>query len=233
MSIKSKVVNSCLVYYDDYDFRWVKAIGPNVREWEMRFGSSFEDNKEYDATLVSVGAGTTAITQGVTAGQRALLTNAGNENDSCNLQVVGTPFALAAGHPLYFGAKLAISDATQSDLFVGLANTDTTIMAAHALALSSDGVYFYKVDGGTVVVAGALKASAASSVNAASAMTTGSTIFEVYWDGATVYFYLNGIEVTSMSAGFPTAVLCPSLFFANGEAAAKTATVEWMRCIQL
>jgi len=232
--IKSRWVGSTLVYYDDYDYRFVKAVGPDVREWEMRFGSDFTTACEYTVTYVDIGAGTTVIAQGTTAGQRALITNAANENDSTNLQVVGTPFQLAVGHPLYFGAKIAISDATQSDLFVGLGNTDTTLMAAHALNLSSDGIYFYKVDGGTVAVAGALKAAAASSVNSATAVTTSSMLYEIYYDGVgTVTYYHDGVEVTSMSAGFPTAVLTPSLFYANGAAAAKTATVEWMRCIQL
>lgn len=231
--IKSKYVGSTLVYYDDFDYRFVRAVGPDVRSWEMRFGEDFTTAKEFTVTYVDVGAGTTSIAQAVTAGDRALLTNAGNENDGTNLQVIGTPFALAAGHPLYFGAKLSISDATQSDLLVGLANTDTTLMAAHALNVSSDGVYFYKVDGGTVAVAGALKAAAASSVNSATAVTTSKMLYEIYWDGSTLYFYHDGSLVTSMANGYPTAVLCPSLYFANGEAVAKTAKVEWMRCIQL
>jgi hypothetical protein len=234
MAIKSRYVGSTLVYYDDYDFRWIKAVGPDVREWEMRFGSDFTTAIEYAVTYVDVGAGTSLFTQAITAGDRALITTAQNENDGGQLQLVGTPFALATGHPLYFGAKIAISDATQSDFIVGLANTDTTLIAAHALAVSSDGVFFYKVDGGTIIVAGAEKATAVSTVNAAAAMSTSDTIYEIYYDGVgTVTFYLDGVEVTSMSAGFPTAVLAPSFGLWAGAAAAKTGLVEWMRCIQL
>jgi hypothetical protein len=234
MAVSSKWVGSTLVYYDDYDYRWVKAVGPDVREWELRFGTNFATGAEFTATAVSVGAGTSTPSQAVTAGDRLLMTNAANENDGLNIQVVGTPFQLTSGKPLYFGVKASISDATQSDFMVGLATKDTTIIAAHALSLVDDGFGFYKLDGGTAIVAFAEKAGVVSTVTAAAVATTTKRIYEMYWDGnGTITWYLDGVEVTSMSAGYPTVVLSPSIVLQNGEAVVKTGLVEWMRVIQL
>lgn len=234
MAVSSRWVGSTLVYYDDYEYRWVRAVGPDVRAWELRFGSDFTTACEFTATAVSVGAGTSTPSQAITAGDRLLLTNAAAENDGLNIQVVGTPFQLTSGKPLYFGAKVSISDATQSDFLVGLCSLDTTIIAAHAVALADDGVYFYKLDGGTAIVAAAEKAGTVSSVTAAAIATTAKRIYEIFWDGnGTITYYLDGVEVTSMAAGYPTVVLSPSIVLQNGEAVVKTGLVEWMRCIQL
>lgn len=232
MSVKSKWVGSTLVYYDDYDFRWVRAVGPDVRNWEIRFGQNFTDDAELAITYVDVGAGTSAFTQAITAGNRVLLTTAQNENDGGQFQTVGTGFQLASGHPLYFGAKCAISDATQSDFIVGLASLDTTLVAAHAVAIADDGVYFYKLDGGTTSYACAEKAGT-TSADAAGTMDTSSHIYEIYFDGTTIYFYLDGTLIKSSATAWPTVVLAPSFGVWAGAAAEKTATIEWMRCIQL
>lgn len=232
MAVKSKWVGSNLVYYDDYEYRWVKAFGPDVREWEIRYGQNFTDDAELAITYVDVGAGTSAFTQAITAGNRVLLTTAQNENDGGQFQTVGTGFQLASGHPLYFGIKCAVSDATQSDFFAGLASLDTTLIAAHALGVVDNGIYFSKVDGGTVINATAEKAGTEATDAAASAMTTASRIYEIYFDGTTCYFYLDGTLVSSTTA-WPTVVLAPSFGVWAGAAAEKTATIEWMRCIQL
>jgi hypothetical protein len=103
-----------------------------------------------------------------------------------------------------------------------------------ALALVDDGFGFYKLDGGTALVAFAEKAGVVSTVTAAAIATTTKRIYEMFYDGnGTITWYLDGVEVTSMAAGFPTVVLSPSICLFNGEAAVKTGLVEWMRVIQL
>jgi len=234
MSILSKFVNGNLVYYDDYDYRWVRAVGPDVRSWEMRFGTDFTTACEYTNTVIDVGAGTSLASQAITAGDRCLITTAQNENDSVELQVVGTPFALAAGHPLYFGAKVSISDATQSDFIVGLASKDTNMIAAHAIALADDGVYFYKLDGVTTIYGAEEKSGTVAATACGTAMDASKHIYEIFYDGVgAISFYFDGGLVVQASAGYPTAVLSPSIGLAAGAAAAKTGLVEWMRCIQL
>jgi hypothetical protein len=226
--VKSKWVNGYLVYYDDYDFRWVDAVGPAARKWEMRIGTDFTTAAEYTNTQ----AGTSPTTQGTTAGIRALLTTGGTENNGCNLQVVGTPYQIASSKPFYFGAKVAISDATQSDFAVGLASLDTSIFAAHAVTVINCAM-FTKLDAVTTILASTIKASAVSSDTVGTAMDTSAHVYEIYFDGTTLYYYFDAGLVSAVTAGWPTVVLSPSIALMAGEAAAKTATVEWMRCIQL
>lgn len=230
---KSKFLNGYLVYFDDYEHRWVKAVGPAAREWEMRIGSDFTTAIEYTVTYIDVGAGTSLINQAITAGNRALVTTAQNENDSCEMQLVGTPFQIASGKPFYFGIKCSISDATQSDFLVGLASKDTNLIAAHAVAIADDGVYFYKLDAGTSIVAAAEKAGVVSTAAVGTAMDTSKHIYEITFDGTSLSFYFDATLVSVMTSGWPTVVLSPSFALAAGEAAAKTASIEWMRCIQL
>jgi hypothetical protein len=234
MSIESKILCGAQVYYDDYENRWVRAIGPDVRSWEMRFGSDFTTACEYTVTPVNTGGGTSTIAQGITAGDRALITTDDADNDAINLQVVGTPFQLAAGHPLYFGAKISINEATQSDLLVGMATKDITLIAAHALNVVDDGIYFYKLDN-TVIIYGAYEKSGTVGATASGvAMDTSKHIYEIFYDGVgSITYSVDGAQTVKAESGYPTVVLSPSLFFATGSAAVKTASVEWMRCIQL
>lgn len=234
MSILSKPVNGNLVYYDDYDFRWVRAVGPDVRSWEMRMGTDFTTACEYTVTAINTGGGTSTIAQGITAGIRSIITTDDADNDSINLQVVGTPFQLASGHPLYFGWKGTINEATQSDLLVGMATKDTTLIAAHALNVVDDGIYFYKLDNTTVIYGAYEKAGTVGATASATAMDTSAHIYEIFYDGVgTISYYVDGSLVVQAASGYPTVVLSPSLFFATGSAAVKTCTTEWMRVIQL
>jgi hypothetical protein len=230
--VGSKWVNGYQVYYDDYEYRWVKAIGQSPRAWELRYGSDFTDGNEFAVNYVDVGAGDSAFTQAITAGDRALLTTAQNESDGGQFQLEGTPFQIASGKPFYFGAKLSISDATQSDLFIGLSEIDTTILNAHAVSIGN-GVYFAKLDGVTTISANAEIATVVSTANVGTAMDTSKHTYEIYFDGTTMYFYFDDGLVLSLTSGWPTVVVSPTFAYGAGAAGADTALVEWMRCIQL
>jgi len=226
---KSKFVNGCQVYYDDYENRWVKAIGPNVRDWEMRFGSDFTTAKEYTVTVVG---GVDAITQGILAGSRAAIATAATENNGVNVQVVGTPFQLESGKPCYFGVKMSASQATESDILVGLASTDTSLVAAHAITVIN-GVFFYKDDGATAITTNAMKASVNSAATVGTAMDTSKHVYEILFDGTSLSFFFDSALVNTITTGWPTAVITPSVAVMAGTTTAVTSQIEWMRCIQL
>lgn len=190
----------------------------------------------WDAGLWTVTAtGTSPITASVLADAVALVTTENVEYAGDNIQFAGSQFKLEAGKPAYFGAKLTISDATQTDLLFGLCGIDTTLTnasASHAIAVGASGVFFSKLDG---VTAGYFKTySTATETNSAAAFTldTDPHTYEFYWDGvAAVIAYVDGVEVASFSS-VPSAVLTPSLNFRAGEAGAKTCTIHWIRAIQ-
>ncbi len=229
--VKSKYVNGNLVFYDGTEQRWVDAIGPQARKWDLAIASAAETA---DKTITATG--TSPITNAILEGDRMLITTGGTEYDGDNIQWLGTPFQLASGKPLYFGARVSISDATQSDFLIGLASTDTTLTAAsaaHALAVTDDGIYFYKIDGVTAIYATAEKAGVESSA-AAGTMDTNKHWYEMLYDGSTLSTYFDGSLVSQVAAAsLPTVVLRPSIAFRTGEAAAKTCSVEIFRVIQL
>jgi len=225
--VHSKYVNGYLVYYDDYEHRWLKAIGPAAREWEMRYGTDFTTAKEYTNTQI----GTSPTTQGITAGIRAAMLTTTTEYQGAQLQVVGTPFQIASGKPFYFGAKVSVDQATESDFFVGLAELDTTLLAtssAHALN-HTNSVAFFKKDGATATLAGTVTAGA----TVAAAFTTGDHIYEIMFDGTAMHFYYDASLVSTITSGWPTVVLSPSIALMSGTTTALHGLVSWMRCIQL
>jgi hypothetical protein len=221
-----------LVFYDEAsEASWIDAIGRDVRKWELRYGSDFTTACEYTATAVNA----STIEQGITAGVRAIITSDAAENDGMNVQVVGTPFQLVAGKPLYFGTKVTLSHATRPDFFAGLASTDTALIAAHAIDVGASAVGWYNLSTG----AGALTAYNeihANSVTTASGDTldTSAHVYEFVYDGAgNLDFYFDRVWKVRHSTYVPTVVLTPSIVLQNGTANALTAAVEWMRCIQI
>lgn len=242
MGVRQLQVNDALVYMDDsVENRWYGVVG-NAQGFDLEQAFPIDDTTgdptQFAYTVVEAGTGSTLFTHAVTgSGDKALLTNAAGEYDGANIQLKGEAVTVTTGKPFYCGAKIKISDATQSDFFFGLAETDTTLMAtstAHAIALGGDGVFFSKLDGSTTVAAKTyLDGSATATANSATAMTTGYHIYEIYYDGGTVNFYHDGTFVTSTAASLPDGAMTLSFNFRNGAAAVKTATIQWMRAFQV
>jgi hypothetical protein len=176
--------------------------------------------------------GTSPISASVLSGAVALITSENVDFAGDNIQVVGSRFKLTAGQPLYFGAKLTINEATQSDLVVGLFGVDTALTAAsdtHALNVGASGIGFTKLDN---VTAGYFKTfTTATEKNSAAALTmdTSAHIYEIYYDGEKLNGYVDGVLVATFASDLPTAVLTPSVAFRTGSAAAKTCTLHWIR----
>jgi hypothetical protein len=180
-------------------------------------------------TVTEAGAGDTTCVNSETAGNSLLITTAANEYDGINLQARGESFKLESGKPLYFGVKVTASHATLCDLLIGLCDLDTTLMAVdtgHAIAIAAGGVFFSKLAGVTTVIAKAIEAGVeTASVNAPSALTISATTMEMYWDGTTLYYYIDNVLVTSIASGLPTGDLTFSINFRAGSAAARTLTM--------
>ena len=191
---------------------------------------------DYNAAEWTVTAtGTSPITPSVLPNARALLTTGANEYDGDNMQWVGSRFKLTLGQPFHFHAKLAMSDATQSDLVVGLCGVDTTLTnasASHALAVSAGGIFFSKLDG---VTAGFVKTfTTATEKNSAAAFTadTSAHSYDIVSNGTVVNFYYDNTLVASFASDITTEVLTPSIAFRSGSSGAKTLTIHECRAFQ-
>jgi hypothetical protein len=233
-NLHSKRIKGNLAFYDTHHKRIVDAFGPDVVKYVDDFvtlpvDDTTGDPTAFTMTVVEAGAGDTTVTSANVAGGALLITTDANENDGANLQLNGESFKLVSGNPLYFGARLKVSDATQSDFFIGLAITDTDILGG-----VTDRIGFEKLDGSTDLKFMLEKDSTETLSAALATVGTANMILEFYFDGTTVEVFVDGVSVaTPAVTNLPDdEELRVSLQFLAGSAGAKTCTVDWVRCIQ-
>jgi len=232
MSIHTKYFRGNLVYLDGQT--WLDAIGPNVAKFLEHFVytpfASADNLAGWTTTLVEAGAGetTVALTAGANSGV-LLITSDAADNDGANLQVQGEAFK-ALTYPIYFGCRFQMSEVTQSDILFGLAITDTD-----ALGGLTDGIYFRKVDASAVLTYVLEKNSTETITNSVTLVADTWYQVEFYFDGTNIDFWVNGVLQTRPV----TTNLCDdewltdSIHFLTGEAVVHTASIVWIRTIQI
>lgn len=154
-------------------------------------------------------------------------TQASTDFSGDNMQILGSRFKLEAGKPLYFGAKLTCSQATQSDLVVGLCGVDTALTAAssaHALDIGAGGAFFSKLDASTAINFKTYTTGTEANTAAVGTLDTSAHWYEMAWDGYTLSGYFDGVKVASFGSGVTTEVLTPSICFRKGDTAAGVYT---------
>lgn len=235
-NMKSRNIKGNFAFYDaPYRKRIIDAIGPDVVKYDDDFvtlpvDDTTGDPTAWTTTVVEAGAGDTTVTSANISGGGMLITTAGNEDDGANLQLNGESFKLVSGNPLYFGTRLKISEATQKDIFVGLAITDTTILGG-----VTDRIGFEKLDGSTDLKF-MLEKDNTETLSAALHTVVADTFvtLEFFYDGSGVEVFVDGVSVASPAVtNLPDdEELRVSLQFLNGSAAAGTATIDWIRVFQ-
>jgi hypothetical protein len=185
-----------------------------------------------DWTVTEIGAGgTEALTDG--AGGQLLITTDALDNDGVQIQNVNEAFLPAAGKDIWFESRIQLVTAAkhvQSDLLVGLADLDTTILDA-----PSDGIYFTKADGSADVSAATNVGSSVTST--AGVLTLASATwyrlgFYVHGDTA-VYFYVDGVLVATHTDGITATELTPTFAVLNGEAGATAWKIDYFNVSQV
>ncbi len=240
MGVSSKWIREALVYHHEgNEARWLDALGSNVVKFELETGTPSDDTTgnptRFVDTEVDAGAGNTTCVNAATAGEKLLLTNAGNEYDGSCLTLRGEAFKVTSGQPFYFGIRLKSSHA-DPDFVVGVGETLTAYMeaAAHTVvAADLEGAFFTHMTGAAITAEVFKDNAQSSTADAAAALDTSAHIYEIYWDGTYLNFYYDGTLVTSTATTLPDGDLTPFLHFRNGTANARTLTVSWMRCIQV
>jgi hypothetical protein len=238
--VNSKWIREALVFYDgDNQARWLDAIGNNVVKFELETGTPMDDTTgdptRFVTTVVEAGTGDSLTVNSATAGEKLLITDAANEYDGVCLTLRGEAFALAAGCPAYFGARIKSSRA-DAELTLGLMETLAAYHAAAAntiVAAAVDGVCFRCDESSAVAAASYENNVLSASAVAVAALAITAHIYEIYWDGTYVNFYYDGTLVTSTAVALTTGALTPVLHFRNGTANVTTCTVSWMRAIQI
>lgn len=205
---------------------------PDPTGWHTYF-NDFDTYVAGDWTVTEVGTGTRALTD--IDGGALLITNAAADNDANQFQKLGESFLLAAGKRAFFKARFKVSDATQSDFLIGLAVLDTTLQGAVDGAGVTDGIFFSKDDGDALLDVQVQKNATTGQVRAAGVATVVSdTFLTVAWayDGkGEVAYFVNDVQMGTLaatSAYLPDTELTVSFAMQNGEAVAKTMTVDYI-----
>lgn len=195
------------------------------------FQAQSSNHLGWTQTTVQAGAGSAAVVIADAVGGVLQITNDDADNDSVELQWHAETFKLAAGKPLWFEARVKVSDATQSDLIVGLCITDSTLVTA-----MTDGVYFRKNDGDANLNAVTEKNSTETSTDTTSDIVADAWIkLGFYFNGSgSVYFYVNGVLKATHTANIcDDEELAVSFAIQNGEAVAKIGYVDYIKVVQI
>ena len=232
-----------LVYVDrgSHLMRVVGAVGADVIHYEFLpwvhniqdEDATGTDPEGFFTTVVEVGAGTSEVDQSNSIGILAQIVTAANEDDGLNLQLVGPHFEFTSNQQLvYMGIEIDIDDIDTSDILVGLAVEDTTLLGGVA-----DGVYLESLDGAATSF-GVTEKSNSETTTASSIKTLTDNTFhflEFYFDGTSVYFFVDGTAGgTIHTTNIPDdVVLTPSIHFLAGSAVASTCDIRQWRCIQI
>lgn len=205
---------------------------PDPTKWHVWF-DDFDEYVAADWTVTEVGVATQALTDG--NGGLLLVTNAAADNDSSQNQKVGESFLLASGKKALFKARFKVSDVTQSDLLIGLAVLDTTLLGATAGDGVTDGVFFQKDDGAATLDVYLQKNTTTGQTSATSIATLVADTFVTvawYYDGKeSLEYYIDGVKKGTLSATstyLPDTELTVSFSLQNGEAVAKTMTLDYI-----
>ncbi len=237
--VRQKYIKGNLVYYSDaLLIRYYDAVGPDVIKYVDDFvgggGIDTAFDNYWTVTRVEAGAGESTMTRVDGVGGLARITTDANENDGINAQLIGSAFELTTDQHLYFGAfGCKISDATQSDFFLGLAATDTDILGG-----VTDRVGFESLDGSTDLKC-MLEKDSTETLSASLATLADATgvDLEFYWNGDTgvIDFYVNGtLAATPATANLPNDLqLRLTWQFLAGSAGAKTMDIDRISLIQI
>lgn len=209
---------------------WAKAPFLDPRKYHVYF-NDFDEYVVADWVLTTVEAGAGSATEALANedGGVLLITNDAADDDSDFFQKVGESFKFEAGKRVFFEARVKTSDATQSDIVLGLQILDTTPLAV------SDGVYFLKTDGAATVDFKTLMNSAGTTQASVATMANATWVrFGFYYDGASaIEVYVDDVKVATVAVTLGTTLvndeeLTISFGIQNGEAVAKTLSVDYI-----
>ena len=187
-----------------------------------------------DWTITTTEGGSGAATEALTsvAGGALLVTNDDADNDADFFNLKGESFKYSSTKNMFFKARFKVSDATQSDIVMGLQITDTTPLAV------SDGIYFMKDDGDTNLDFHIEKDSSATSNSAISTLSDDTFVTVAFHynpngnaGSGSVALYVDDSKVaeqTTLTNIPDDEELTVSFGVQNGAAAAKTMTLDYI-----
>lgn len=191
-----------------------------------------QDYSASDWTITTTEAGTGDASEAIKTaevGGALLITNDNADNDADSLQSTNEGWKLQAGKKLWFEGRVALSSATDADLFLGLCITDTTPLA------SSDRVGFQVDDGSASIKALCCKDSAETNEDTEKDIVAATYVkLGFHFDGSNkVHFFVDRELVSTMSTNIPDdEELALTMHVQNGSATIRTLTVDYLWVVQ-
>lgn len=181
-----------------------------------------------------------AATQAFTSGGNGLLliTNSAADNDIVNMQAGSSSnpalsFLPVTGRKIWFECVFSTNDVLQSEIAIGLSSTDTDVFSTSPFG-GADGFIFQKIDGSSTFGFYTYKSSVPSGV--ADIGTSSNNQFIkvgfVVNGSESVDIWFNGDKVSTITTDLTGAALRPTIALKNGEAVAKTLTVDYIFAAQ-
>ncbi len=174
---------------DAKDAMWRTAPHPLLVN-PLRGHGDFDDfhsftEDDWMIAVVSVGAGDSTIAMTDREGGWVRVACGTNENDGAQAQLMKSNFRLASTNQFWIDFRIDLTEEiTQCDAFVGLAISDTTVLAG----VPADIAYWHKDDGDTNWDFTARKNSTSTDADAeVTAALDTPVILGFSWNGATLY----------------------------------------------
>lgn len=203
---------------------------------DLSYGYGFLDD------FVSAGDVTnwtkTTITDGdfqITAGKYGLaaVTSSSTAQRGTNLQR-SLGFAPTSTGTILFEARVAFSGwGTAGQFFLGLHETDTTILTAASGALSSDDLIGYHATTTTTLTPKSQINSGSVQSGTATTISTDGTYVRYgikVIRNTKAEFYVNGTLLGSITSTMPSANLAPSIVVQSNGTTSPIATFDWVAC---
>lgn len=193
--------------------------------------NDFDTYAAGDWTITAVGTGTSALDS--TDGGNLVITSSALENDGRQHQLVGAGFTMAAGKKAMFKTRFKLDDVVDSDILIGLAALDTTLIVAAGDGVT-DGIFFQKDDGSAVLTCYCQKDVTTGQTSAVAHTMVNNTyvVAAWYYDGVNkIEFFIDGTHKGTLDASstyLPDAALSVSIAMLTGAAAAKALTVDYI-----
>lgn len=190
---------------------------------------TIKDFNSTDWTTTEVGNGTQVLTD--SDGGELVMTNAAADNDSSTTYPSTEFVQLAANKKMAFKARFKVSDATQSDVFIGLSTKDTTPIGGN------DQLAFVKLDGTTELTLRMEKDNTATETATGINLADDTYIIvEMLYDGkSAVEVFANGAKITTIARDdnfVDDEPLTVAMAIINGEAVSKVMTVDYILVVQ-
>ena len=211
---------------------WFSGLPQGESPDYVVYMNDFLVSSDYAAADWVVTETTAGATQALVADElngAVIFTSEANDDDVVQIQSAEMFAKLSAGKQVWFETKLKISDATQMDLFVGLASTDTSIIAG-----TTDAVGFRKLDGSTAINALTEDNTSETATSVHTAVADTYVVLGFHWDGVNkVDFFVNRSRVARHTTNIEqTNKLALTLTMQNGEAGIKTLTCDYLYVCQ-